>query len=74
MRRAMVVAAFLVALVAGSWGMAGPAQAQEQGPGAFAPVVGLCLRKIVNLPLFDLPDQPIDVMLGGQVDCPARGG
>jgi hypothetical protein len=72
--RAMVVAAFLVALVAGSVRLARPAQAQDQGPGAYAPVVGLCIRKIVNLPLLDLPDQPIDLMLGGQVDCQARGG
>lgn len=61
------------ALLAGLVVGAPRAEAQE-GKGAYAPVAALCLRKIVNLPGLDIPDQPIDLMLGGQVDCPSRGG
>lgn len=48
--------------------------AVAQGPGEYAPVIGACIRKIINLPGLDIPDQPIDVMIGGQIDCPPRGG
>ena len=47
---------------------------QDPGPGQYAPILAACIRKILNLPGLDLPDQPIDLMVGGQVNCPARGG
>lgn len=47
---------------------------QAEGPGGYAPVLAVCIRKIVNLPGLDIPDQPTDLMIGGQVSCPARGG
>jgi hypothetical protein len=74
MRRAMVVAAFLVALVAGSWGLAGPAQAQEP---IREPIAGVCVRPLIgeggilNLPLIDIPgqripNQSLELTVGGQ--------
>lgn len=66
-RRGLVVAGLCGALVAGPVGVAG---GQDDGPGAYAPALGVCVRKIVNLPLVDLPDQPIALVLGGQFrDC-----
>lgn len=59
----------------GILGIAAPAEAQE-GP-VREPIVGICLRpligKVLNLPLIDIPDQPIPkepiaLTLGGQFD------
>jgi hypothetical protein len=72
-RRLAALVVSLTVLLAGLAVGAPRAEAQE-GRGAYAPVIALCIRKIVNLPGVDLPDQPIDVMFGGQVDCPPRGG
>lgn len=76
MKRAVAVAVGLLLAV----GVALPAGAQE-GPGAYAPVVGICLRPVlasgslidlplVNVPGGSIPAQPIPLVLGGQFnDC-----
>jgi hypothetical protein len=78
MRRAMVVVAFLVALVTGSVGLARPVLAQEP---IREPVAGVCVRPLIgeggllNLPLVDIPgqripNQSLEFTVGGQYrDC-----
>lgn len=70
-RRTLTAAALSAILGIGSVASARPAVAQEP---VREPLMGICLRpllgKILNLPLIDVPDQPIpkepiELMLGG---------
>lgn len=61
MRRGLVAAALFVILMGGSVAVARPAVAQDEGPKHSGMV--LCIGKIINLPLIDIPDEPIEVGL-----------
>lgn len=70
MRRGLVAAALSMALMGGSAAMARPAGAADFPPGHT--VLVLCVNKILNLPLIDIPDEPLTLGVGISADfkCP----
>jgi hypothetical protein len=70
MRRALMAGALSVVLTGGSMAMARPAVAADFPPGHT--VLVLCVNKIINLPLLDLPDEPLTLGVGISADfkCP----
>lgn len=70
MRRGIVAAGLCVAMLGGSVALAGPAVAADFPPGHT--VLVLCVNKILNLPLIDIPDEPLTLGIGISADfkCP----
>lgn len=67
-RRLLVIAAFLVALVGGSVASARPAVAQNSG-------AVLCLSRLIDLFLIDIPEetQLIGLWVSDDFQCPGEG-